>query len=78
MIVRRGFPRPPDYGEARLRDAPDRHVYDVIGAGYGAMPAYADRLTPEDRWAVVAWVRQLQHARPVVAPASAASQGAAG
>jgi len=71
MIVRRGFPRPPDYGEARLRDAPDRHLYDVISAGYGAMPSYADRLAPEDRWAVVAYVRQLQRARPVIASASA-------
>jgi len=59
-VVRRGFPRPPTFHQARLRDAPDRHVFDVIGQGYGAMPAYADRLQPADRWAVVAYVRALQ------------------
>ena len=59
-VVRRGFPHPPSFHQARLRDAPDRHLFDVIGQGYGAMPSYADRLTPQDRWAVVAYVRALQ------------------
>ena len=40
--------------------------------------AFADRLPPEDRWAVVAYVRQLQRARPALAPAPAASRGSAG
>ncbi|MBW8758751.1 MAG: cytochrome c [Burkholderiales bacterium] len=59
-VARRGFPRPPSFHQARLRDAPDRHLFDVIGQGYGDMPSYADRLTPQDRWAVVAYVRALQ------------------
>ena len=60
MVVRRGFPRPPSFAEPRLREAPDSHLFDVITQGHGAMPPYADRLTPEDRWAVVLWLRQLQ------------------
>jgi mono/diheme cytochrome c family protein len=60
MIVRRGFPRPPSFHQPRLREAADRHLFDVIAQGYGVMPAYADRLTPPDRWAVVAYVRALQ------------------
>jgi mono/diheme cytochrome c family protein len=60
MIVRRGFPRPPSLHQARLRDAPDRHLFDVITQGYGVMVPYADRVTPEDRWAIVAYVRALQ------------------
>ncbi len=31
-----------------------------VGNGYGAMPDYAAQLTPEDRWAVVAYIRALQ------------------
>jgi len=65
-VAQRGFPHPPSFHQARLRDAPDRHLFDVIGQGYGDMPPYADRLTPQDRWAVVAYVRALQlsqHAR---------------
>ncbi len=65
-VVRRGFPRPPSYHQPRLRDAPDRHIYDVITQGYGIMAPYADRVTPQDRWAIVAYIRALQlsqHAR---------------
>ena len=60
MVVRRGFPRPPSFHQARLRDAPDRHFFDVITQGYGVMLPYADRVTPQDRWAIVAYIRALQ------------------
>ncbi|MBV9891736.1 MAG: cytochrome c [Rhizobacter sp.] len=59
-VVRRGFPRPPSYHQERLRNAPDRHFFDVITNGYGVMYAYADRVAPEDRWAIVAYIRALQ------------------
>jgi mono/diheme cytochrome c family protein len=60
MIARRGFPHPPSYHLDRLRSAPDRHFYDVITNGYGVMYPYADRVAPEDRWAIVAYIRALQ------------------
>ena len=60
MVARRGFPHPPSFHQARLRDAPDRHFFDVITQGYGVMPPYADRVTPQDRWAIVAYIRALQ------------------
>jgi mono/diheme cytochrome c family protein len=63
MIPRRGFPHPPSYHIARLRQAPDRHFYDVMTNGYGVMYAYADRVTPEDRWAIVAYIRALQRSQ---------------
>lgn len=60
MIVQRGFPAPPSYHGARLREAPDRHFYEVISDGYGDMYGYADRITPDDRWAIIAYIRALQ------------------
>jgi mono/diheme cytochrome c family protein len=60
MIVRRGFPAPPSFHTDRLRAAPDRHVYEVMSAGYGVMPSYADRISPEDRWKIVSYIRALQ------------------
>jgi len=60
MIVQRGFPHPPSYYSAVLRQAPNQHFYDVITHGYGAMYAYAERVSPADRWAVVAYIRALQ------------------
>ena len=60
MVARRGFPHPPSYHIERLREAPDRHFYDVITNGYGVMYPYGDRVAPEDRWAIVAYIRALQ------------------
>lgn len=62
MIPARGYPHPPDLRSARLRAAPASHIYDVIADGYGVMYAYADRVPPRDRWAIVAYVRVLQQA----------------
>lgn len=62
-VVQRGFPAPPSYHIDRLRQAPDRHFFDVMTNGYGIMLPYADRLDPEERWAVVAYIRALQLAR---------------
>jgi hypothetical protein len=60
MIVQRGFPRPPSYHIDRLRQAPIGHFYDVITHGYGIMYSYAARVSPEDRWAIAAYIRVLQ------------------
>jgi mono/diheme cytochrome c family protein len=60
MIVQRGFPAPPSYHAERLMNAPAGHFYDVITNGYGAMFNYAERMPPEDRWAIVAYIRALQ------------------
>ena len=40
MIVQRGFPPPPSYHIARLRDAPVEHFYDVITNGHGVMYSF--------------------------------------
>ena len=63
MVVRRGFPAPPTYHQDALRQASDRHFYDVITDGYGAMYSYAARVPPHDRWAIVAYIRALQYSR---------------
>ncbi|HVS50828.1 MAG TPA: cytochrome c [Opitutaceae bacterium] len=60
IVVQRGFPAPPSYHDPRLRNAPAGHFFRVITRGYGLMYSYADRLSVEDRWAVVAYIRALQ------------------
>lgn len=62
-VVRRGFPQPPSYHEERLRAAPDQHFFDVITHGWGVMHSYADRVAPQDRWAIVAYIRALQRSQ---------------
>lgn len=60
MVVRRGFRQPPSFHLDRLRQAPPGHFFDVITNGFGAMAGYASRIPPQDRWAIVAYVRALQ------------------
>lgn len=60
MVVRRGFPPPPSFHTRRLRKAPDAHFYRVITHGYGVMFPYAARVAPDDRWAIIAYIRALQ------------------
>jgi hypothetical protein len=60
MLVQRGFPAPPSYHIDRLREAPIGHFFDVMTRGYGVMFSQATRVTPEDRWAIAAYIRALQ------------------
>ena len=60
MIVRRGYRRPPTYHSDRMREQPNGYYYDVITNGFGAMPDYAAQIQPQDRWAIVAYIRALQ------------------
>ena len=73
MIVRRGYRKPPSYHIDRLRQVPNGYIYDVITNGFGAMPDYAAQIqVPQDRWAIVAYIRALQlsqHAAPNDVPA---------
>jgi len=65
MVVQRGFPAPPSFQIDRLRGAPAQHFFDVITDGYGVMYSYAARVSPHDRWAIVAYIRALQQSRHV-------------
>lgn len=60
MIVQRGFPEPPSYHIDRLREVPIGYFVDVMANGFGRMFSYATRVSPEDRWAIAAYVRALQ------------------
>ena len=60
MIVRRGYRPPPSFHIERLRAQPAGYYFDVITAGFGAMPDYASEISVPDRWAIVAYVRALQ------------------
>jgi mono/diheme cytochrome c family protein len=60
MIVLRGFRQAASFYSEKLMTAPVGHFFDVISNGFGAMPSYASRITPDDRWRVIAYIRALQ------------------
>lgn len=63
MIVERGFPAPPSLHSERLREVPVGHFFDVITNGFGRMYSYASRVSPQDRWAIAAYIRALQRSQ---------------
>lgn len=58
-----GMAMTPTFHDDRLRRMPEGEIYHTITNGRNTMMAYADKLAPEDRWAVVAYVRALQRAQ---------------
>lgn len=65
VVVQRGFAKSPSFHEERLRGVTDQYIYDVITNGYGQMSDYAMQLNPQERWAVVSYIRSLQYSRRV-------------
>ena len=59
-IVERGYYKAGNFQSTRLQQAPLGHFFWVITHGYGAMPNYSAEIRPEDRWAIVAYIRALQ------------------
>lgn len=73
MVIQRsppGAPRP-TFLPQRAAELRDGELFDVISHGKRAlepgkphrMPGYASQLPPEDRWAIVAWVRVLERSQ---------------
>jgi mono/diheme cytochrome c family protein len=57
-----GMVATPTYHDDRLRTMPEGELYNTVANGKNTMLGYADKLSPDDRWAVVAYVRALQRA----------------
>src|SRR3954452_5746742 len=60
MIVQRGYKAAGNFHDSVRRTQKLGHYFYVMTNGYGAMPDYSEQLTPEDRWAVAAYIRALQ------------------
>jgi len=61
--ARAGMPQPPSLFSEKLVDEwTDGRIYHVLTVGQGNMPAYAAKITPEQRWAITHYVRSLQRA----------------
>jgi len=61
-----GMGATPSYHDDRLRQMTGGELFNTITLGKqpaNNMPPYADKLTPADRWAVIAYVRALQRAQ---------------
>ncbi|RYH13841.1 MAG: cytochrome c [Alphaproteobacteria bacterium] len=63
--VATGWVQPNNLSDAVRRARPDGHIYNTINNGIRNMGGYGTQLKPEERWAIVAYVRTLQLAHGV-------------
>lgn len=60
IVTDYGMPVPASFHDPALRDETTGYYFTVITNGTRVMPSYASRIRPEDRWAIIAYVRALQ------------------
>ena len=56
------FPMPPSLLSPKVSGWADGRIYHLITRGQNLMPSYASQIQPEDRWAVIHYVRVLERA----------------
>ena len=60
-----GLPRKPaDFAEPSIRSSSDESLFDLITGGRKPMPSFEQRLTVEERWHLVNYVRSLSAGIP--------------
>jgi mono/diheme cytochrome c family protein len=60
LMTEYGMPAPDSFHDPDVRDEPAGYYFALITGGTRVMPSYAARIPPEDRWAIVAYIRALQ------------------
>lgn len=60
MIVQRGYRQPTSFHDPRLLQESPGYFFDVMTNGFGVMPPYRTMISPQDRWAIAAYIRALQ------------------
>jgi len=63
MVVQKGFPQPTSFHDARLRAQEPGYFVWAMDSGFGRMFSYSSRISPEDRWAVAAYIKALQYSQ---------------
>ena len=81
ILFQRGNVPTATFHQEKILKYADGQIFDVITNGMGLMPSYRWPIPPADRWAIIAYVRELQRqrqARVASAPASAQAPASAG
>jgi len=63
LVVQRGFHLPVNLASDHTRSVGDGELFEYITKGIRNMPAYGQQIPEEDRWAIVTWVRVIQHSQ---------------
>jgi mono/diheme cytochrome c family protein len=56
------YPQPPSLHSNKIRNWPDGRIFHVITNGQNTMGPYSTQFDPEERWAIIRYIRALQRA----------------
>ena len=73
ILLQRGNVPTASFHQEKILKYPDGQIFDVIANGFGLMAGYRWPIPPADRWAIVAYVRELQRERSSSATGAPAS-----
>lgn len=62
-LAQGGWIQPSNVTQEYLRNMPVGELYNAIANGVRNMPAYGSQIAPEDRWAIVMYLRALQRSQ---------------
>ena len=60
IVMEYGWFKPSKYWDQRIIDYTDGELYNIITHGIRSMPGYYTQIKPDDRWAIVTYIRALQ------------------
>ncbi len=63
-----GFPKPPDLLGNNAKSLSNGDIFQVITNGKGKMFSYGYRVKPDERWAIISYIRAMQLANGQVIP----------
>ncbi len=72
ILFQRGNVPTASFHQPKILNYADGQIFDVITNGAGLMPGYRWPIPPSDRWAIIAYVRELERNRLANAPAAPA------
>ena len=63
ILFQRGNVPTASFHQDKILKYPDGQIFDVITNGFGLMSGYRWPIPPADRWAIIAYVRELERKR---------------
>ena len=63
ILFQRGNIPTASFHDEKILKYPDGQIFDVMTNGMGLMPSYKWPIPPADRWAIIAYIRELERKR---------------
>ncbi len=76
ILFQRGNVPTASFHDPKIAALPDGQIFDVITNGFGLMSGYRWPIPAADRWAIIAYVRELERKRQATTSTNAAGGGA--